>query len=123
MNPVLNDAVWFRSRTGNYTLAADVIATKDKLFAKGVEAGHVPDLDSDMHVHLLVKTPGKPGTRQPDTDKSINNPNLGGSYVEHNVEFWDPSPTGNAHIFPHWADEDQPAGTWTWPRRNEYRNA
>jgi hypothetical protein len=123
MKPTIGRVVWYRSKTGNYTLTADVISTKDKLYRPGVEAGFMPDLDSDTHVHLLVKTAGKPDTRLPETDKSITSKNLGGTYVEHNIPFWDPDVDEWRNSYAgerpsNWADHDQPAGTWTWPRRD-----
>jgi len=56
--PDLGDDVLYRSKTGNYDLAAKVTSTKKSLWIGGVQAGHVPDLDTDYHVHLHVFTPG-----------------------------------------------------------------
>lgn len=112
MKPTLCRAVFYRSKTGRYTLSATVIATTETLFAPGVEAGHVPALTSDTHVHLRVDTPGKEGTRLPNTDPAILNTSAGGTYQEFDIPFWDPphSPWGGPL-------DEQPAGTWTWPPR------
>jgi hypothetical protein len=108
--------VWYRSKTGRYTLPADVAVTVDTIYPPAVEAGFMPPLDDENHVHLIVKTAGIPGTRLPDTDPSIKAQNMGGTYVEHNIPFWDPEVDGGA-VGDGWADDQQPAGTWTWPRR------
>lgn len=118
VKPTLCRAVLYRSKTGRYTLAADVIGTEQSLFQPGVDAGMVPSLDSDMHVHLLVKTPGKPGGRLPDTDPSIAAVPMGGTYVEYNIPFWDPIEATAGNGRGNWELDDQPAGTWTWPPRS-----
>jgi hypothetical protein len=41
--------------------AAIVTATVDTLDPRGVDAGHVPGLDSPDHVHLWVYTPSEAG--------------------------------------------------------------
>lgn len=115
VKPTLCRAVLYRSKTGRYTLAADVIGVKSTLYQPGVDAGMVPELDSEMHVHLLVKTPGKPGGRLPDTDPSIQSQPMGGTYVEYNIPFWDPTTEAPSS---RWVADDQPAGTWTWPPRS-----
>jgi hypothetical protein len=56
--PSLCRSVIYRGRHGFHALrAAVVIATQDTLDPRGVEAGAVPALDSQMHVHLHVFTP------------------------------------------------------------------
>lgn len=111
VKPTLCRVVLYRSKTGRYSLAADVIGVQASLHRAGVDAGHVPDLDSDSHVHLLVKTPGRPGFRLPGTDPSIAADPMGGTYVEYNIPFWDPPADWYGDY------ESQPAGTWTWPPR------
>lgn len=123
MRAIISDAVWYRSKTGRYTLPADVIVTVDTIFQPAVKAGFMPPLDDDQHVHLLVKTAGIPGSRLPDTDPSIVSQNQGGTYVEHNIPFWDPAVDEWRNSYAgarpsNWADHDQPEGTWTWPRRD-----
>jgi hypothetical protein len=114
MKPTLGRVVHYRSKTGRYTLAADVIGTVNSLAPEGVAAGFVPALSTSEHVHLLVKTPGLPGNRLPDTDPAITADPKGGTYVEHNIPFWDPASLVKDEA---WSPEDQPAGSWTWPPR------
>lgn len=71
--PSLGRIVHYRSRTGDYTLAAIVAATQADLYRPNVEAGFIPDLDSDMHVHLVCFTPGLPGAGQ-DPSKAFAAP-------------------------------------------------
>lgn len=103
--------VWYRSKNNHYTLLADVISVQDSIYPPAVDAGFMEGLNDPMEVHLLVKTAGKPGTRLPDSDPSIVGENLGGTYVEHNIPFWEPASAD-------WEDDEQPGGTWTWPRRD-----
>lgn len=112
MKATIGRVVWYRSRTGRYTLPADIAVTTHTLYQPAVEGGHIPPLSSPDHVHLIVKTAGLQGHRLPDTDPAINAQAAGGTYQEHDVPFWEPSS-------PFWADEVQPAGTWTWPRRDD----
>lgn len=96
MNPQLGSIVWYRSRTGNYNLAAIVTATQDTLWPVGVERGDVEPLSSERHVHLFVFSPsclpagGSPGTPAP-------------GYEEYDVPF-------------HNVEEYGPVvpGTWSW---------
>lgn len=99
--PSIGRVVWYRSRTGNYTLPALITATVDTLWDEGVERGDVPALTSRHHVHLTAFTPGDAGT-----------------YQEHDVPLWTPGPLpvfepGQAHG-PREAD-GQPPETWRWP--------
>jgi hypothetical protein len=60
--PSLGRIVQYRGKQGFQALrAAIVTATVDSLDPRGVEAGDVPALDSDQHVHLWVFTPGEKG--------------------------------------------------------------
>ena len=95
MKPTLGRIVHYRGKQGLLAArAAIVTATVDTLDQRGVEAGHVPALDSDEHVHLWVFTPGEQG-----------------GFPEFNV------PRGEA------SDEESatagtiPPGTWCWPPR------
>jgi hypothetical protein len=113
--PTIGRIVWYRSRTGKYTVPAIISATTETLYRPNVEAGFIDDLGENQ-VHLTVFTPGQPGRRPgavdfvDGSDKPIA-PNIGGLYQEWSVDFWE-SPGD------FWPDEDQPAGTWTWPRRS-----
>ncbi len=132
----LGQTVWFRSRTGAWTVPAIITATVDSLHRGNVEAGHIPDLSSPDHVHLTVLTPGKPGHVSDETwdthpeladPARINRP-AGGSFNEWDVAYWEPTPEEafDAAIVldvelassPYPAGFDfsvQPAGTWMWP--------
>lgn len=112
--PTIGRIVWYRSRTGKYTVPAIITATKDTLIEENVEKGYIEGLTDQTHVHLTVFTPGKPGKRgdandfeaRPDAPISEN---VAGCYQE-----WDvPQHTG-AIFFDY---EKQPAGTWMWPER------
>lgn len=98
--------VEYRSRTGNYSIPAVVTAVKDTLYRPGVEGGYVPDIDTDLHVHLTVFTPGKPGNRV-DASDFLSVPtepvseNVSGTYQEWNIPY----------------DADGAPGTWRWPSR------
>lgn len=121
MKPTIGRVVWYRSKTGRYTLPADIAVTVDTIYQPAVEAGFMPPLTHPANVHLIVKTAGIAGTRLPDTDPNIKAQNMGGTYVEHDIPFWDPNTevwgSGNQDKVVLWEDSDQPAGTWTWPRR------
>lgn len=120
MKPTIGRVVWYRSKTGRYTLPADIAVTTDTIYRPAVEAGFMPPLTDSDHVHLIVKTAGIPGTRLPDTDPNIKAQNMGGTYVEHDIPFWDPVVTDLEGAYagnPPWTDDQQPAGSWTWPRR------
>jgi hypothetical protein len=117
-SPTIGRIVWYRSRILNYTVPAIVTATVDTLYQPNVEAGYLYPLSSPEHVHINVQTPGRPG-RGPDTVDFVDGsgravmPNVGGVYQEWDVPFWQPEYPNEP-----WEDEDQPAGTWTWPRRS-----
>lgn len=58
MKPSLCRMVVYRGKQGHHALrAAVIIGTVDSLDPRGIEAGAVPALDSDEHVHLHVFTP------------------------------------------------------------------
>jgi hypothetical protein len=106
--PTLCRAVIYRSKTGNYDLAAMVAGTRDSLYRPAVAEGHLADLDSDEHVHLVVFTPGNQGHRNSTTTPEqvaeltrLSTP-AGGTYQEFNVPY---DPTGET------------GGTWRWPER------
>lgn len=127
--PCLGDTVWYRSRTGAYTVPAVVAATVDSLSRGAVEAKLIPDLSSPMHVHLTVLSPGLPVVGQNASLDALGDPpqvrelppgarsfNLAGTYQEWDVRFFDPhgvpvscAPTPQGH------KAEQLAGSWTWP--------
>lgn len=106
--PTIGRVVIYRSRTGDYDVPAVVTATRPSLNPKGVQAGHVPGLDTDRHVHLTVLTPGRPGLRQGAGDFLTESPhgrseNVAGTYQEWNIE--------------QAKDAASPGpGTWRWPQ-------
>jgi hypothetical protein len=57
--PTLGRIVHYRSKTGDYDLAAIVTATSSSLSPAGLARSDVSPLSSDTHVHLHVFTPGK----------------------------------------------------------------
>jgi len=60
--PTLGRILHYRGKQGfNAMRAAIVTATVDSLDPRGVEGGHVPALDSPLHVHLWVYTPSDAG--------------------------------------------------------------
>ena len=60
--PTLGRIVNYRGKQGHEAMrAAIVVADTATLDPRGVEAGDVPALDSDEHVHLMVLTPGERG--------------------------------------------------------------
>jgi hypothetical protein len=62
MKPTTGRILRYRGKHGLYAMrAAIVTADVTTLDPRGVEAGHVPALDSDEHVHLWVFTPGDRG--------------------------------------------------------------
>jgi hypothetical protein len=111
MKPTIGRIVHFRSRTGKYTCAAIITATKDTLYQPGVDAGHVPDLSSDTHVHLSVFTPGDSNIKRADAKDFVvpgklpPQNSVNGTYQEFDVPFTDALAS------------NQEAGTWMWPPR------
>lgn len=119
VKPTIGRIVIYRSRTGDYDVPAVVNCTTETLSPKGVEAGHVPPLSSDTHIHLTVFTPGQPGLRHGAEDFKVESPygrseNVAGCYQE-----WDipqdqlPPPE---KILAGERSEPKP-GTWRWPER------
>ena len=114
-------AVLYRSRTGSYTVPAVVNCTARSINPAGVEAGMVPPLSSDQHVHLTVFTPGKPGQRADAADFVVESQwpvseNVSGCYQEWDIPFWEPADFERQA----WEEGDysvQPPGTWAWPQR------
>ena len=110
MKPTIGRIVIYRSRTGDYDVPAIVAATQDSLYQPNVEAGHIPALSSETHVHLVVFSPGPAGKRADATDFKVESEhgrseNAGGTYTE-----WDipqTAPQGSEHA----------PGTWRWPER------
>lgn len=98
--------VEYRSRTGNYSVAAIVNCTVDSIYQPGVESGNVPALTSPDRIHITVFTPGKPGMRG-DADNFVVaseeevSENVAGCYQEWNIPY----------------DPDGGPGTWRWPAR------
>ncbi|WP_326637299.1 hypothetical protein OG884_26580 [Streptosporangium sp. NBC_01755] len=61
-DPTTGSIVRYRGKQGfNAVRAAIVTADVYTLDPRGVEAGVIPALDSDQHVHLWVFTPGESG--------------------------------------------------------------
>ena len=87
MKPTIGRIVHYRSKTGNYTMPAIIIATKDTLWQEGVDKGDVPAITGD-NVHLLCFTTGK----------QIQ-------YQEFDVPYAEKT------------DGAATAGTWVWPDR------
>lgn len=103
MTPTIGRIVIYRSKSGDYLMPALVAATADTLHRGNVEAGRIPDLSSDTHVHLTVFTAGTPGERNPGTDPGLGvaNPPAGGTFQEWDIPY----------------AEDGSPGTWSWPER------
>lgn len=122
--PRLGAVVWFRSRTGRWTAPAVVTAVLDSLYQPNVEAGHLPPLTSDRHVHLTVLTPGRPGhvsdeTR--DTHPELADPDrpnrpAGGTFQEWDIPQWSREEAGIDPDEEGFLWDDQDDGTWMWPR-------
>lgn len=120
--PTIGRIVIYRSRTGLYSCPAVICATQATLYQPNVEAGHLPDLSSDTHVHLSVFTPGKPGHVSAETaaqhPELIRDPAPAGLYQEWDIPQWDwtrdEEPSSREG---HWSYDEQPAGTWAWPAR------
>lgn len=112
--------VLYRSRTGNYSVPAIVTATVDTLYQPNVDAGFIPGLSSDTHVHLHVMTPGTPGKRTAaaalaDGDFLVKSPygiseNVNGAYTEWDIPF-------DTEFDPADGYDGQKAATWIWPLR------
>lgn len=116
MKPTIGRIVIYRSRTGDYDVPAIITAIRDTLNRKGVEAGYVPDLSSEDHVHLIVFTPAMPCLRKQgehDDFKVVSehpvSENVAGCYQE-----WDISMAPLNDV----SGEPEPTpGTWRWPTR------
>lgn len=86
--PSMGRIVKYRGKFGRKLMrSAFVTCTIDDLDYDGVAAGEIPDLDSDMHVHLNVATPSTMMW-----------------FPEFNVSFGVPGEDGMI-----------PPGTWAWP--------
>lgn len=60
--PSLGRIVHYRGKSGHHAVRAAIVsADVDSLDPRGVESGAVPALESPMHVHLHVFTPGPNG--------------------------------------------------------------
>ncbi|GGK32268.1 hypothetical protein GCM10010124_26300 [Pilimelia terevasa] len=94
--PTLGRIVHYRGKQGYQAArAAIVTATEETLDPRGVEAGHVPALTDDTHVHLWVYSPGDSG-----------------GFAEYNVAPGRPDdPLTQATA------ANIPPGTWCWPPR------
>lgn len=139
MTPHLGQTVLYRSRTGDYTMAAIVIANTRSINPLGVERGQVPPLTDDSHVHLTVLSPGLPPVETPDRTTVLVDPKkplgsrivelppegragydepaaflgmtqFGSTYAEFDIPFWDP----DRRVYLDAHDSPQPAGTWTF---------
>jgi hypothetical protein len=137
--PAIGRIVHFRSRTGKYTVPAMITCNIWTLNLEGVQRGLVATLTAQDSVHLTVFTPGlapagvgsraaaddfvAPPTARRNVDSNLSGTvlmpvgeNLGGTYQEWDVPFWD------SDGFDHMPDGNyggtQPAGTWTWPGRS-----
>lgn len=62
---VLASTIIYRSKTGDYSLAAVVIADAESINPLGVERRQVPPLTGPGNVHLTVLTPGLPPVLTP----------------------------------------------------------
>lgn len=115
MKPTIGRIVIYRSRTGDYDLPAIITATTETLNQKGVDAGHVPPLSSEQHVHLTVFSPGRGGLRQEADNFLVRSEhpvceNVSGCYQE-----WDIPPDE----FKDTPYDHQPLpGSWRPPVRN-----
>lgn len=68
---MLGRTVIYRSKTGDYSLAAIVIADGASINPLGVERRQVPALTGPDHVHLTVLTPGLPPAATPEHTAQI----------------------------------------------------
>jgi hypothetical protein len=119
--PSIGRIVVYRSRTGDYSVPAIVTATQKTLNPKGVEAGHVPPLTGEDHVHLTVFTPGAPGLRQGAEDfkaESVHprSENVAGCYQEWDIPP-DPAQPPTDGLPRNQPLPEQEPGTWRWPER------
>lgn len=122
MKPTLGRIVIYRSRTGAYSVPAIINCTTDSLNPVGVEKGHIPDLESEEHVHLTVFTPGKPGLRVGADDFKVQSKepvseNVAGCYQEWNIPHDENDPTPPPAAVEQEAPPEQAPGTWRWPER------
>src|ERR1700723_851989 len=118
MKPTMGRIVIYRSRTGDYDVPAIVTATTETLNQKGVEAGYVPPLSSDQHVHLTVLSPGTGGLREEAAYFLVKSEhpvseNVSGCYQEWGIAPWS-SPADGEQPASDWTPEP---GTWRWPER------
>ena len=107
MNPSLGLTVGYVSRTGNYIVPAIINCTTESIFQPGVDAGFVPPLSSEHHVHLTVLTPGQAGMRitsagvaPADFLKVSEYPiseNVAGCYQEWDIDWDDKQGPGTWH--------------------------
>ena len=67
----LGERVIYRSRTGDYSLAGVITATRGSINLLGVERGHVPPITEAHRVHLIVFTPGLPPVDTPPVTRTI----------------------------------------------------
>lgn len=87
MIPTLGRIVHYRGNQGLYAMRAAIVAcTTKELIEEGVNNNFIPDLSSDMHVHLHVITPS-----------------VAGFFNEFNVPHGVPDEDGKI-----------PPGTWCW---------
>jgi hypothetical protein len=114
MQPTIGRIVIYKSKTGDYVMPAIIAATTATLHRPNVEAGHIPDLDSDTHVHLIVFTTGIPGEVSTNTAEQrpelvmpdrVNRP-FGGTFQEWNI----PQSQAAENV-------EHDAGSWFWPPR------
>lgn len=112
MKPSLGRIVIYRSRTGNYSCPAMVVATRETLHIPNVEAGWIPNITDETNVHLVVFSAGKPGQGRTimDAEKDFLvksehgvSVNTSGTYQEWDIPY---DPSGGP-------------GTWSWPERVE----
>lgn len=121
--PSVGRIVLYRSKTGTYTVPAIVSCTERSLNPAGVDAGAIPALSGEDHVHLTVLTPGSPGKRIPGVEipEALAPhgvaPAMGGSYNEWDIR---PSLDEDGEIARRTEDATNAAfepGTWAWPAR------
>lgn len=124
--PTIGRIVVYRSKTGDFDLAAIVAATAGTLHAGNVAEGRIPALDDEMHVHLVVFSPGLPGKADLDAVRRVSEAtpehlpmdvNMGGTFREWNIPY--DGPNGPEAVTPREWGEVVVAlpGTWRWPER------